>query len=226
MKAPFTPHAVLLFAMAALATAGAMGGGCSSVETVDYGKKDCVAGGCPHEPFTQVQPPGSGGASASSSSSHSSSSAATGTGGGTSSSSTGGGQCVVDANCTVSFAADVYTKILLGGGHNCAETSSCHGSSEAPGGEILVIDPQKVAVAYDAVTKGTLIAGAPLVTACDPSKSGLLCNLVVDPASGTNPYPKCGNIPMPFASPPSGTKLTVDEVNTIAQWISCGAPNN
>jgi hypothetical protein len=137
---------------------------------------------------------------------------------------TSGGACEVDPACSVSFADDVYGAILEPTGKCSTSQVPCHASPAAKGG--LLIPEGNVEAAYDALTGYLLVGqdGGPYVVPCVPASSTLLCNLALADGEGPNPYhdATCGQ-PMPL---PPGAGLTLDELETIATWIECGAPNN
>ncbi|MEO5731145.1 MAG: hypothetical protein ABI134_21740, partial [Byssovorax sp.] len=60
----------------------------------------------------------------------------------------------------------------------------------------------------------------PYVAPCDKTGSRLLCNTATQ---SDNPYGHCGTA-MPFGS--AATKLTTQQLDTLAEWIACGAPEN
>jgi len=134
-----------------------------------------------------------------------------------------------DAGCAVKWGADIFMGMLdqptLA---NCTGSgtglSSCHGDSK--GG--LTLTPGDAHGAYMAL-KNWMIMSAPgvgkqYIVPCDPMNSGVLCNLAVDDPDGgaaTNTYGTCGST-MPLV----GVNLTTDQQAKIAEWISCGAPEN
>ena len=67
------------------------------------------------------------------------------------------------------------------------------------------------------------------VAPCAPQDSGLLCNLLVEDGVPTpNPVSDCGS-KMPKVSAlnsPVKAPLTQNHINTIVEWIECGAPFN
>lgn len=182
--------------LAALCTAVlALGLACSSEDDVIYGDPARVAGGA-----TTV--------------SATSTSTSTGTGG----NGGGGGSCEVDPACTSSFATDVLADALIVGG-GCT-TTTCHGAPASSGNLTFSADPTE---AYDVLKNYMLddaTKGGAYIVPCNPQASRILCNLKVDPASGTNPYDTCGST-MPLAG-----GVTLDQLDKVATWIQCGAPNN
>lgn len=195
---------------AAILVAGASGwvASCSTVETVHYGDGDCVGAACQQ-------------AGASSSSGGTASTGSGGGGaGGSSSSSSSGGPCVVDDQCAVKWGADIFAGIIDTAAAGCTQASLCHGSGK--GG--ITLEAGKPHDAYLAMTAYTLLdqpgPAKKYIVPCDKAASGILCN--AKPETGTtNPYGACGSL-MPLV----GTNLTMAELNTIADWIACGAPEN
>jgi len=135
--------------------------------------------------------------------------------------STTGGTCNPDPNCAESFDADVFTPILEATA-SCA-AASCH--QDSIGG--FQYTAGDAASAYAALVGYNLEGEGPYIVPCDPDTSTLLCNLRVEDGTD-NPFGSCGAI-MPRADDAdavSDTPLTLDQLNTIADWIACGAPEN
>ena len=139
-----------------------------------------------------------------------------------SSSSTSGGSCTVNTNCAVSWSTDIFAGIIEAQASGCTTTGVCHGDGK--GG--ITLEAGKAHEAYEALKAYTLLAlpgpVKPLIVPCDKAASGMLCNVKVDSGDpGTNPYGECGSL-MPLL----GTNLTMAQLNQIADWIACGAPEN
>jgi hypothetical protein len=133
-----------------------------------------------------------------------------------SSSSTSGGSCTVNDACPVSFKNTIYPQIIVAAG-GCAK-NGCHATGTANGN--MELNEGDAAGAYTELLNYTLMpksgmGGGPYVTPCDLT-SRLLCNLAVDGSSS----PTCGTV-MPI-----GKKITQMQYDQIAEWISCGAPDN
>lgn len=66
------------------------------------------------------------------------------------------------------------------------------------------------------------------IVPCDPNASKMMCNLKLDPIWGTNMYGSCApRMPKVSLNDAVDDKaLSLDELNKIAEWITCGAPNN
>ena len=132
-----------------------------------------------------------------------------------------GGSCSVDPSCQVRFSVDVFGSALSGTGKCSA--SSCHGAGISG----LTLTEGDAKGAYAALTTYTLATHGAYVVPCDPASSMLLCNLKVD-ASSTNPYGSCGSL-MPKVKPSDAVDdvpLSVPQIEAIAKWIQCGAPDN
>ena len=118
--------------------------------------------------------------------------------------------------CAVSFKTDIYAAILDGAG-SCTK-NGCHATGTANGNmELNSNDAEGVyaeLINYTLMPKSGM-GGGPYVTPCDLT-SRLLCNLAVDGSSS----PTCGTV-MPI-----GKKITQMQYDQIAEWISCGAPDN
>lgn len=126
--------------------------------------------------------------------------------------------CTVDTSCAVHWATDIFAGILDGPA-GCTGTGLCHGVG---GGGLTLVSGQPDA-AYTALLDYTITSGPKYIVPCSPQTSGFTCNMAV--ASGvTDPYtPACG-IAMPFGT--TGMPLTQAQLTSIANWITCGAPNN
>jgi hypothetical protein len=141
-----------------------------------------------------------------------------------SSATTGSGApCTVNPMCKVSFKTDVFAGILDGPA-GCTGTASCHGSDAAPGN--MILKPGDAEAAYLELTNFQLKpkpgpAGA-YVAPCDKMGSRLLCNMTL--ATGDNSFGACGTA-MPLALG-TAMKLTQMQLDTLAEWIACGAPDN
>ena len=194
--------------LGAVALVGFMGwaAGCSSIESQAFSNGDCVAGGC-----AQSTTSSSGGTTSSAASSSSSS-----------------GECIVDQSCTISWKTDIYAGIF-DTNVGCTNATLCHGSPASKGG--ITMDPgmANANAAYGALNSYTLLPGnGPVkkyIAPCDKAGSGMLCNMVVDDGMGGdgNTFkPACGS-PMPKGGV---HKLTTAQLTTIADWITCGAPEN
>jgi hypothetical protein len=176
----------------------AHGIGCSTEESLRVGDQDCVAGGCYDNDGGTVDT--------------------------TSSSSSGGMACAVDAGCGVSFQTDIYGGILEGPS-GCTGTMGCHGGDPPPSGPVLA--QGHAHDAYVALTGYTLDDKPgpvkPYIVPCDAAASGFLCNMTLENGA-ENPFGKCGAL-MPLALG-GQAKITATQLDQIAEWIACGAPEN
>jgi hypothetical protein len=118
----------------------------------------------------------------------------------------------------VSFAADIYPKMISGGTWNCASPlTGCHGGTQTPS---FAAPVAQTATGYYAVLANYALADDAnllYVNPCstDPTKSGFACNTLAPAATGV-----CG------ISMPSGSPMSATDQQTIATWVACGAPNN
>ncbi|HHH11147.1 MAG TPA: hypothetical protein ENK23_03640 [Sorangium sp.] len=143
-------------------------------------------------------------------------------------------ECTPTPLCGVSFSSDIYQNIFtapLDGATPsgaCAE-SNCH--NEGAGG--LVLPASSAAEAHANLLKFKLFGSLPYVVPCHPELSYIVCNLLLQPGA-TNPYigPNetfqggCGS-QMPKSTQEVTTQpLTGEQLATIAEWITCGAPLN
>jgi hypothetical protein len=147
--------------------------------------------------------------------------ASTGAGQTTTSTTTQTTMCTVDPGCKVSWGTDIFTNII-DGPPGCTATGLCHGDGK--GG--ITLESGKGHDAYLALKGYTLAANPgpvkPYIVPCDPQASGFTCNMSVDDSEGgTNTFGTCGST-MPLGK----VKITPQDLQTIADWITCGAPEN
>lgn len=145
-----------------------------------------------------------------------------------------GGDCDVNNACAVSWENRVYIGIFdapfdasePSGG--CAETR-CH----ANGAGGLTFPSDNPGEGYFRITSYTLVGGRPYIVPCHPELSHIMCNLRFA-AGVTNPYVGddeaftggCGSpMPKPDENVPA-EPLTQEQLDDIAEWIACGAPQN
>jgi len=135
---------------------------------------------------------------------------------------TSGGACNVDPACKVKFGKDIYTPIIDKSA-GCTGMALCHGG-EDPQGD-MILKPGDAHGAYmeflNYQLKKTPGPAGAYIVPCDKKNSRLLCNTAL--SDGTNPYGPCGTL-MPLGT--QATKLTKMQLDTIAEWIACGAPEN
>ena len=130
-----------------------------------------------------------------------------------------GGACTENAACKVKFSTDIF-KAILDGSAGCTG-SLCHGGDTPQGN--MVLKTGDAAGAYSEFINYTLKKtpgpAGPYIDRCHPKTSSLLCNTAL--SDGENPYKKCGTL-----MPSNNKKLTKAQLDTLAEWIECGAPNN
>jgi hypothetical protein len=122
----------------------------------------------------------------------------------------GGDDGAAAANCTVSFANDIFPKMQPAGTWQCS-SGTCHGGTTNP-----VMDSTTAANTYTTLT--TYIINA--LPYFNPSSTALTgssfdCNL-----RGT-----CGAAQMPETTN-GATPASAADLMTVDTWIMCGAPNN
>lgn len=200
-------HYLTRFILVASVVSAALFGGCATEEIPQYGDPDKVIGGV--------------GATGSASGSTSGSSGSTSSSGASSS-----GMCMVDAGCAVSFKDNVLP--IFDNKAKCSD-AKCHG----PGaGQDPVMTPGDAAATLQVLLAYNFLGEAndKYIAPCDVAASKLICNMRLDTGNNTNPYgPDClPRMPKVLASDDgvADAPLSVTELNTIAEWISCGAPNN
>jgi hypothetical protein len=181
-----TAHAVAAVAVCA--------SGCSSLDSVNYGPSDGLKG--------EMPPPAVLGDS----------------GEGVDSSDDGSSDATItpmDAGppCAVSWATDVFPKMMSTGTWRCAD-SSCHGGFQSP----KMSDDSSAT--YNSLASYRMVIAPQhllyiLTGSTDPTQSGIECNL-----SGTS----CGNR-MPIVT--NGAQLpTAQDIMTLDTWVRCGSPKN
>lgn len=129
--------------------------------------------------------------------------------------------CEPDPDCDVSFETDIFTPILETTAA-CA-AASCHEDSIAD----FQYTAGDAASAYAVLVGYNLEDEGPYVVPCDPDSSTLLCNLRLEDGV-ENPFGSCGSV-MPRAVDTDtvpDVPLTLEQLGTIADWITCGAPEN
>lgn len=135
---------------------------------------------------------------------------------------TTGGACTINPTCKVGFKKDIFTAIIDGPA-GCTGALLCHGGDTPMGN--MILKPGDSHGAYVEFINYTLKdmpgPGGAYLSPCDPAHSQMLCNTAISDAD--NPYGVCGTV-MPFGS--KATKLTKKQLDTLAEWIACGAPEN
>ncbi len=118
----------------------------------------------------------------------------------------------------MSWKNDIFAGILAGPA-GCTSTS-CHGGG-AGGLQLSASDSH---AAYTTLLAYDLPAtpSKPYVAPCNPAGSGFPCNMAPSGDAGANPYGACG-IVMPVGA---FAGLSTNQIDQIAEWIACGAPEN
>jgi hypothetical protein len=144
------------------------------------------------------------------------------------------GNCVENFACSVSWQGDIYSSIFTApvGGNapsgGCGE-SGCH--LEGAGG--LTFPPDNADEAYFQLKDYQLAGGRAYVVPCEPSLSHIMCNLKFAPGvdnafvgDDQNFSGGCGS-PMPKSTDLLQLEpLNQQQLDTIVEWIVCGAPQN
>jgi hypothetical protein len=113
--------------------------------------------------------------------------------------------------CTVHWSTDIFPNMMSTGPWQCAAGSPCHGGSQAP----LMTDSDPTATYNALVAYSSKSLPHRYVQPCaDPSESGILCNLSTPSTCGS---------PMPING---AMTLSAPQIQTITDWLKCGAPNN
>jgi len=128
-----------------------------------------------------------------------------------------------DAGCAVSFKNDVFP--ILETKAKCSD-ANCH----APGAsQVPVMTPGDSAATLQSLLSHPFQEGPPYIVPCDVVASKMICNMKLDTGNDTNPYvPKdcVPRMPKVLMDSVDDAPLSVMELNKIAEWISCGAPDN
>jgi hypothetical protein len=112
--------------------------------------------------------------------------------------------------CTVHWTTDIFPMMKSTGPWQCAGPSPCH-STQAP----MMSDADPTATYNSLVAYSSKGLPHRYVQPCaDPSESGILCNLSTPSTCGS---------PMPING---AMILSADQIQTITNWLKCGAPNN
>jgi hypothetical protein len=137
-------------------------------------------------------------------------------GGGVGGSTTTSVMCDVDPACAVSFKDDIFP--VLDTTSKCATTTAkCHGEGI---GNLTLVEGDAASY-YKGFKECTVKNAGDCIVPCDPDSSKLLCNFKV--SAGTNKYGKCGKLTMPIKVADAPTEA---QLQAIADWITCGAPDN
>jgi hypothetical protein len=137
----------------------------------------------------------------------------------------GGTDCTTpDENCAVHFAADIFEPIFdANGSAKCANTQ-CHGNPMDLQGDLLLIPGDAFSSREALLAYQFDKPAGPYITCKNPAESKILCNMFLG-IGVTNTYGKCLTT-MPLVDELGAEPLTESQLELIAQWIACGAPNN
>lgn len=156
------------------------------------------------------------------------------TGGFASGNATVGGSCVIDGGCSVSWRNQIYGAMLdapIGGDvpSGACGARGCHDD----GAGNLVFPSGDADTAHGNLLAYGLPGAAGYVVPCEPQLSSIFCNLRFE-AGVENPYVGpgetftggCGSS-MPKLDPDIDAEpLNQLQLDLLAEWIQCGAPNN
>jgi hypothetical protein len=137
--------------------------------------------------------------------------------------SSSGGNCAVDPMCAVSFKTDIFANIFDGPA-GCTEATACHGNPNSTTGVVMLPGNAGASLASLKAAKIPTKPPSPYIVGCDQAHSGILCSMALDADAGANPFGTCGDL-MPITLG-GGMKLTSEQLQKIADWITCGAPDN
>lgn len=149
-------------------------------------------------------------------------------------SASAGGTCIANPACGVSWQRDVFGAIFnapVGGSQptgSCG-TAGCH--LDGSGG--LFFPPDDSDAAYAQLIGYQLAGGRPYLVGCEPGLSHMLCNLKLAPGVDNAFVGEdksftggCGS-PMPKSTEQQPLEpLNQQQLDTIVEWIACGAPLN
>ena len=172
--------------------------GCATEEDVLFGEPGRVAGGIPERPQDVMLP------------------------------------CEVNGACLVSWRLDIFPNIFNAPIGGDVPSGGCTvGECHADGAGGLLMPPTSEGESYFNLIDYQLVGGRPYIVPCRPELSHMMCNLKF--ADGVNndfigPNENftggCGS-PMPKPSENvQADDLDQDQLDAIAEWILCGAPQN
>lgn len=172
--------------------------GCATEEEVNYGEPGRVAGGIPDRP-QDVRAP-----------------------------------CEVNGACLVSWTNDIFPNIFSAPLAGETPSGGCtEGACHADGAGGLRMPPTSEGESYFNLIDYQLVGGRPYIVPCHPDLSHMMCNLkFADDVDNEFIGPEqeftggCGS-PMPKPDEDVETDpLNQDQLDDIAEWILCGAPQN
>jgi hypothetical protein len=189
---------VFVTLIAAMGLASVYALGCATEEEIRFGGPEaCIGGRCSGSPSPTST-------------------------GSTMSTASGGSDCMGGA-CDVSFKTDIYEPLLSATGTTKCADALCHGNAAAAEGDFFF--PDGDASAARAALLGYQIDDVPYVTCSTPMNSKVLCNMFLG-AGMTNKYGKCGTTMPYLQGEVIAEVLTEAQLDLIAEWIACGAPDN
>lgn len=129
-----------------------------------------------------------------------------------------------DPSCPIKFGEQIFKPLLdKDGSAKCAD-ALCHGDPANVNGDLLLV-PGNAAASRNALLEYQFDKPpGPYISCTTPADSKFLCNMSL--ADGAmNKYGKCLTT-MPLVDDVGAKRLTETELELIAGWIACGAPNN
>jgi hypothetical protein len=129
-----------------------------------------------------------------------------------------GGDCEPNLDCDVSFRDDVLPVLVEKA--RCS-AAGCH--LTAIGGFAF---PETASDARSALISYVFQGADPYVSPCQPASSKLLCNLAVEDGVA-QAFGACGSLmPKLLEDAVDDVPLDAAELDALAEWITCGAPDN
>lgn len=129
-----------------------------------------------------------------------------------------------DENCAVHFAADIFEPIFDANGSAKCANAQCHGNPMDIQGDLLLVPGDAFSSREALLAYQFDKPAGPYITCKNPPESRILCNMFLG-VGVTNTYGKCLTT-MPLIDELGAQPLTESQLELIAQWIACGAPNN
>ncbi len=138
---------------------------------------------------------------------------------------TGGTDCTTpDEDCAVHFAADIFEPIFDANGSAKCANAQCHGNPMDIQGDLLLVPGDAFSSREALLAYQFDKPAGPYITCKNPQDSRILCNMFLG-VGVTNKYGKCLTT-MPLIDELGAQPLTESQLELLAQWIACGAPNN
>lgn len=129
-----------------------------------------------------------------------------------------------DENCAVHFAADIFEPIFDANGSAKCANAQCHGNPADIQGDLVLVPGDAFSSREALLAYQFDKPAGPYITCQNPPESRILCNMFLG-IGVTNTYGKCLTT-MPLIDELGAEPLTESQLELIAQWIACGAPNN